>query len=132
VFELAYVLTEFKVTENSRPEPVHFGDDFERDMLWLYYNSSKAPKDLRYIKWVFGLRHTDHRYALQIVEGWSPLRIAVAGSLPAVISTIVGVAWSARAGDVVTGFTVALFILTAGTRKLTLRRSLITPQLTPA
>ena len=75
------------------------------------------PSDLRYIEWVFRLRHPNHRHALQVVEGWSSLRIAIAGSLPAVISTIVGIVWSVRGGDVVTAFTVALFILTAGTRK---------------
>jgi hypothetical protein len=42
-------------------------------------------------------------------------RIAVLGSLPCIASTLVGVVWSARGGDVQTAFTVAGFILTVAT-----------------
>jgi hypothetical protein len=111
-----------KVVEKKRPTSVDFGDEFERELLWYYYNPSKAPENTTYIEWVFNLRCFGHRHALQVVEGWSSLRIAIAGSMPAVISSIVGIAWSARTGDVVSAFTVALFILTAGTREYLLSK----------
>lgn len=46
------------------------------------------------------------------------MRIAMAGSTPLIFSTVMGIAWSVRSGDVQTAFTVAGFILTAGTCKL--------------
>jgi hypothetical protein len=110
-------LTISKVVKEKRPTPFDLGDEFERELLWYYYNPSKVPKNMAYIEWVFKLRGSGHRHAIQVVEGWSSLRIAIAGSMPVVISAIVGIAWSARTGDVVSAFTVALFILTAGTRE---------------
>lgn len=41
----------------------------------------------------------------------------MAGSLPLLASTIVGIAWSVKTGDIQNAFSVAGFILTAGSCK---------------
>ena len=62
---------------------------------------------------VFRLRQPDRRHALEFVEGWNGTRIAVAGSIPLVVSTMVAIVWSAKGSGVQDGFAVAGFILTA-------------------
>lgn len=71
--------------------------------------------DHDWIDWVFRLRQRDRRHALEFVEGWNGTRIAIAGLTPLLISCILGVVWSWQTGDVQTAFTVAGFVLTAGT-----------------
>lgn len=87
-------------------------------MLFAYLNPSSVDTDHAWIDWIFRLRQPDRRHALEFVEGWNGTRIAVAGITPMVFSTLVGIIWSVRSGDVQTAFTVAGFILTAGTREL--------------
>jgi hypothetical protein len=87
-------------------------------VLFAYLNPSSVDTDHAWIDWIFRLRQPDRRHALEFVEGWNGTRIAVAGITPMVFSTLVGIIWSARSGDVQTAFTVAGFILTAGTREL--------------
>ena len=89
-----------------------------QEVFFAYNNPSKISTDHVWIDWVFRLRQPDKRHALEFVEGWSGTRIAIAGTLPLVFSTLVGVLWSVKTGEVQTAFTVAGFILTAGTRKL--------------
>jgi hypothetical protein len=87
-------------------------------VLFAYLNPSSVDTDHAWIDWIFRLRQPDRRHALEFVEGWNGTRIAVAGITPMVFSTLVGIIWSVRSGDVQTAFTVAGFILTAGTREL--------------
>jgi hypothetical protein len=86
-------------------------------VLFAYLNPSSIDTDHAWIDWVFRLRQPDRRHALEFVEGWNGTRIAVAGVTPMVLSTLVGIIWSVMDGDVQTAFTVAGFILTAGTCK---------------
>lgn len=69
---------------------------------------------------MFRLRQPDRRHALEFVEGWNGTRIAVAGSIPLVVSTMVAIVWSAKGSGVQDGFAVAGFILTAGSLLLAL------------
>jgi hypothetical protein len=55
---------------------------------------------------------------LEFVEGWNALRICVTAAVPLAVSTMLGIGWSVRTGDVQTAFTIAGFVLTAGTCKL--------------
>jgi hypothetical protein len=90
-------------------------------VLYAYNHPSKlSDTDHVWIDWVFKLRQADKRHALEFVEGWNGTRIAIAGTIPLVFSTVVGLAWSIRTGEWQTGFTVAGFILTAGTLLLAL------------
>jgi hypothetical protein len=91
-------------------------DEFTlQEIFWAYNNPTTIRSDHEWIDWVFRLRQQDRRHALEFVEGWSGFRTGVAGSIPWVVSTVVGVAWVAKSGDAQTAFTVAAFILTVGT-----------------
>jgi hypothetical protein len=100
---------------NRRPEPVEIDDFTLQAVFYAYQHSSEIETEHDWIDWVFRLRKPDHRYALEFVEGWNTTRIAIAGSLPILFSTLVGVIWTILGGDVQTTFTVAGFILTCGT-----------------
>ncbi|KAH7120711.1 hypothetical protein EDB81DRAFT_233269 [Dactylonectria macrodidyma] len=107
-------------TPTTRPTAVPL-DEFEmQEILYAFRCPAHINTDHDWIDWVFRLRQVDHRHALEFVEGWNGARIAVAGSLPVLLSMVVGVVWSVRSGDVQTAFTVAGFILTAGTLMLAL------------
>lgn len=92
-----------------------------QEIFYAYRNPSRIDTDHAWVDWVFQLRQSDHRHALEFVEDWNGMRIAMAGSMPLIFSTVVGIVWSVKTGDVQTGFTVAGFILTAGTRKYACR-----------
>jgi hypothetical protein len=89
-----------------------------QEILYAYRNPSKVTTETQWIDWVYTLRQPDHRHALEFVETWSGFRIAMLGSIPLISSTMVGVIWAVRSGDVQGAFTVAAFILTLGTGKL--------------
>jgi hypothetical protein len=92
-----------------------------QEIFYIYQHPSSisnATRDDEWIDWVFRLRQHDRRHALEFVEGWSGLRIALVGSVPWVSATIVGIVWVAKGGNAQTAFTVAGFILTVGTCKL--------------
>jgi hypothetical protein len=71
-----------------------------------------------WIDWIFQLRQENRRHALEFIEGWNAYKIYVAGILPLAASTLMGIVWSMKTGDVQTAFTVAGFVLTAGTGQL--------------
>jgi hypothetical protein len=102
---------------NSRPSAVPFNSFVLQEVYYAYQHPSKIDTDDVWIDWVFRLRQPDKRHAVEFVEGWNGARIAVAGIIPLVISTLVGIIWSIRGGDAQTSFTVAGFILTAATCK---------------
>lgn len=83
------------------------------EIFHAYKNPSSVGDSHEWIDWVFRLRTKDKRHALEFVESWSGKRIAAAGSIPWVLSTIFGILWSVFLGDLQTAFTVAGFILTA-------------------
>lgn len=91
-----------------------------QEIMYAYNHPSRVKSDVAWIRWVFSLRQADKRHALEFVEGWNGTRIAVLGMIPLVFSTLVGLIWSIRSGDWQTAFTVAGFILTAGTLLLAL------------
>jgi hypothetical protein len=95
-----------------------------QEIFYAYNNPSKIEDDeynTPWIEWVYRLRRPDQRHALEFIETWDGTRIVIAGTLPWLFSTIVGVTWSIKGGDVQTAFTVAGFILTSGTRTYDLR-----------
>jgi len=57
-------------------------------MLHAYNNPSTVKTEDEWIQWVFSLRQVDARHALQFVEDWSGIRIAVVGSIPWTGATI--------------------------------------------
>jgi hypothetical protein len=97
---------------------VPLNDFILQELLYAYQNPSKITSEHEWIEWVFRLRHPDRRHALEFVEGWNCTRIAVAGSLVLVVSTVVGVAWSVKGSGVQDGFSIASFILAAGSGEL--------------
>lgn len=91
-------------------------DEFTmQEVLYAYQHPGDFSSETDWIEWVFRLRQRDKRHALEFVEGWNGTRIAVVGAMPCVASTLVGVVWSARGGDVQSAFTVAGFMLTVAT-----------------
>lgn len=107
-------------TQHSRPVVVPLDNFVLQEILYAFNHPSKVDTHHDWIDWVFQLRQPDKRHALEFVEGWNGTRIAVAGSVPMVFSTLVGLIWSIRSGDWQTAFTVASFILTLGTLLLAL------------
>lgn len=108
-----------------------------QEVLYAYNHPSEFGSETDWIDWVqpyqkhrinlpltcrqvFRLREPDKRHALEFVEGWNGTRIAIVGTIPCVISTLIGVIWAARSGDAQTAFTVASFILTLCTVLLAL------------
>lgn len=86
-----------------------------REVLYAYNHPSEFGSETDWIEWVFRLRQPNRRHALNFVEGWKGTRIAIAGTMPCILSTMVGIICSARGGDIQTAFTVASFILTIAT-----------------
>ena len=86
-----------------------------QEVLYAYNHPSEFGTGTDWIEWVFRLRQPDKRHALEFVEDWNGTRIAIVGTIPCFASTLVGVIWSARGGDIQTAFTVAGFILTTTT-----------------
>ncbi|KAF2120307.1 hypothetical protein BDV96DRAFT_595859 [Lophiotrema nucula] len=103
---------------NDRPLPVPWDDYTMQEVLAAFNDPSEFGTDTDWTEWVFSLRQKDKRHMLEFVEGWNATRIAILGSMPCLASTLVGVIWSARGGDVQTAFTVAGFILTVATAKV--------------
>jgi hypothetical protein len=111
-------------TPNSRPVVVPLEDFVLKEILYVYQNPSKITTKHEWIDWVFCLRQQDRRHALEFVEGWNGTRIAVAGSIPLLLSTVLGVVWSVKGSGIQDAFAVAGFILTAGSCELNIYKSL--------
>ncbi|KAK3900318.1 hypothetical protein C8A05DRAFT_17360 [Staphylotrichum tortipilum] len=114
-------------TPTTRPTVVPFDDFVLQEMMYAYRNpdrlSTAAPgldHGQEWVCWVFRLRRSDRRHALEFVEGWNTTRIAVSGSVPWLASSLVGIIWTAAGGDAQTAFTVASFILTSSSIMLAL------------
>ncbi|KAF2469734.1 uncharacterized protein BDR25DRAFT_39049 [Lindgomyces ingoldianus] len=107
-------------TEATRPTPVPLDDFTMQEVLYAYNHPSNFGPETDWVEWVFRLRQPDKRHALEFVEGWNGMRIGIAGTIPCIASSLVGIIWSARGGDVQTAFTVAGFILTIATVLLAL------------
>lgn len=84
-------------------------------MLHIYSDPEKCQGQTEWIEWVFALRFEDRRHALEFLEDWSGLHIALMGLSQIVAATIIGLVWACRSGDVQTAFTVAGFALTVST-----------------
>ena len=98
------------------PVIVEFNPLLMQQLYHLIYHPSKVKKDRpgTWINWVFSLKQPEQRYLLEFVEGWSPLRITIATSLPLFASVVTGIVWSVLAKDVSTAFTIASYILGFG------------------
>jgi hypothetical protein len=108
-------------TMDSRPVPVPLDEFTMQEVLWAFnHPESFSDQESEWVDWVFRLRQRDKRHALQFVEDWNGMRIAIVGTIPCVLSTAVGITWSAMGGDIQTAFTVAGFILTVATVLLAL------------
>jgi hypothetical protein len=104
-----------KYTPSARPEVVQLNDIVLHEIMYAYLHPNRLSSEHKWIDWVFRLRKSDRRHALEFVEGWDTTRIAITGSIPWTFSCIVGVVWAVRTGDVQTAFSVASFILTSAT-----------------
>jgi hypothetical protein len=109
-----------KYKPGSRPTVVPLDTFVLQEMLYAYNHPSKIDTDHSWIDWVFNLRQAEKRHALEFVVGWNGTRIAFLGTLPLVLSTAASLVWGILSGDWQTAFTVASFILTAGTLLLAL------------
>ncbi|CAG5158431.1 uncharacterized protein ALTATR162_LOCUS5076 [Alternaria atra] len=107
-------------TLDTRPSAVPFDEMTMQEVLYAYNHPSEFGPETDWVEWIFRLRQPDKRHALEFVEGWNRTRIAILGVIPCIASTLVGVIWSSRGGDVQTAFTVAAFILTLATVLLAL------------
>ncbi|KAF1962995.1 hypothetical protein CC80DRAFT_530871 [Byssothecium circinans] len=99
----------------TRPTVVPLDDFVLQEMYYVYQNPKTITTSADYIEWVFRLRRPNKRHALEFVEGWNSRRIIVAGTLPWVVSCLIGAIWSFLGGDTQSAFTVAGFILSSGT-----------------
>ncbi|MCJ1350126.1 MAG: hypothetical protein MMC33_000107 [Icmadophila ericetorum] len=70
-----------------------------KDVLLAFDDPKKVDQGTtEWNQWVFCLRKVDQRHALEFVEGWNGARIAIAGIIPWLFSTLVGMAWSVIKG----------------------------------
>ncbi|KAK3371126.1 hypothetical protein B0T24DRAFT_627811 [Lasiosphaeria ovina] len=97
-----------------------------QEFLYYVFHPEEVSKEYSrprvWIDWVFDLREkrpdgTVHRHLVEIIEGWSALRITVASLFPVLGSAILGIVWASMTQDVQTAFTVASFLLTFGSGK---------------
>jgi hypothetical protein len=88
-----------------------------QEIYYAYKHPSSVTSDSAWIEWVFRLRRNNKRHALEFVEDWNSTRVTIAAAVPWLMSSLVGIIWTARGGDAQTAFTVASFILTSGTGK---------------
>lgn len=88
----------------------------KQDILFAYRYLQKLHSNDEWIQWVYNLRQPDRRYALEFVESWSSLKILLAISALLASSTTLGVAWAVVKDDAQTAFTIASFVLGAGSR----------------
>ncbi|KAG9244739.1 hypothetical protein BJ878DRAFT_504823 [Calycina marina] len=107
-------------TPTTRPAIVPLDEFVLQEVLYACKNPEKVNSGTEWIDWVFSLRQVECRHALEFIEGWNGSRVAVAGSIPLVISTFVGIIWSFKTGEIQDAFAVAGFILTAGSLLLAL------------
>ncbi|KAM5347396.1 hypothetical protein ACJ41O_010401 [Fusarium nematophilum] len=99
------------IVKNMSPEATA---DLLFQIFRLGYGSTHKDGD-DWVEWVFGLSDADgKRHQLEFIEGWSPLRLLIATSIPLLSSIVLGVCWIVLTGDIQTGFTLAGFVLTAG------------------
>lgn len=96
--------------------PAFLPQYIKQDILFAYRHPEKLHSTDKWILWVYNLRQPDRRYALEFMESWSALKISIAVSILLVSSTALGVAWAVVKDDVQTAFTVASFVLAAGSR----------------
>lgn len=82
----------------------------------MLIGTEKILSNVEWIQWIFNLRQPNRRYALEFMEGWSALRILIAVSIILVFSTAIGITWAVVKQDAQTGFTIASFVLGAGSR----------------
>lgn len=105
---------------DNRPAIVPLDSFVLQEIIYAYNHPSKIDTTHHWIEWVYQLRQEQKRHTLEFVEGWNGTRIAVLGTIPLIFSTLVGLIWSIKYGDWQTAFTVAGYILTAGTLLLAL------------
>lgn len=96
--------------------PAFVPDYVKQDILFAYRRPEKLQSDDDWIRWIFNLRQPRRRFALEFVEGWSAPRILIAVAILLVASTAVGLGWVFGTADVQSAFTIASFILGAGSR----------------
>lgn len=96
--------------------PAFVPEYVKQDILFAYRHPDKLHSDGEWIQWVFNLRQPGRRFALEFVESWSALRILTPVSILLVFSTAVGISWAAAKDDAQTAFTIASFVLGAGSR----------------
>ncbi|OQE17832.1 hypothetical protein PENSTE_c019G09469 [Penicillium steckii] len=100
---------------DHRPVPVYIPQYTKHDILFAYRHPEKLHSTDEWIQWIYKLRQPNQRYALEFIETWSTLRIMIAVSTLLLLSTSVGVIWSILKDDIQTAFTIASFVLAAGT-----------------
>lgn len=96
--------------------PAFLPQYIKQDILFAYKNPQKLRSTDEWIRWVYNLRQPERRYALEFMESWSAIRILIAVSILLLSSTALGIAWAAAKDDAQTAFTVASFVLAAGSR----------------
>lgn len=106
---------------HRRPVIVDMDPEATADLLFQILRrgcSSGRRDDDYWVRWVFNLSNLEgKRHQLEFVEGWSPLRLLIATSIPLLSSIMLGICWSVLTGDIQTGFALAGFVLTAGSSK---------------
>lgn len=96
--------------------PALVPDYVKQDILFAYRHPEKLQSDGDWIQWILNLRQPRRRFALEFVEGWSAPRILIAVAILLVASTAVGFGWTFGTADVQSAFTIASFVLGAGSR----------------
>ncbi|RJE19883.1 hypothetical protein PHISCL_07774 [Aspergillus sclerotialis] len=99
---------------DHRPIPAFLPEYVKQDILFAYKYPEKLYSDREWIHWVYNLRQPDRRYALEFVESWSSPKILVALSVLLASSTALGIAWAVVKDDAQTAFSIASFVLGAG------------------
>lgn len=96
--------------------PAFLPEYIKQDILFAYRYPEKLHSNGEWIQWIYNLRQPGRRYALEFIENWSALRILIAVSVLLASSIALGIVWAVVKDDAQTAFTVATFVLGAGSR----------------
>jgi len=91
--------------------------------LYLTYRSSKHHHDLDVAKgWTGWIeknlndsndRPLEGKYSLELKYRWSPTRLTLVVTLPVLLSLTVGLGYMIKTGDVITAWTISIYVVTA-------------------
>ena len=96
-------------------------------MFLAYQASNRHSDDTVSIAWMGWVQKNlndnkdnplEGRYSLQLIYSWSSYRLVFTFAVPLILSLVLGFWYMAKTGDVVTAWTISLYVVTAAAGKI--------------